>query len=237
MNAAFGGRTVLQHVLDFYETYRDALGGDAVVRGQIVTRLDSEAAKTRVRRIANLFATVIYPMMVAVWGFTKSGKDNFTAGMVSKVMATLSNAVVKASAHPHVLAQGQRDIFGNPVQCSYNSESLSWQTQKPIPLKVKDDAYEVATAKENLPEGVRTHGINKYLGAQGVRKPLIPPPDKSNDARFMASMLHLVHCGLLRELLVYTHSRFDAPRPINLTPASLRGRAASSSASFKIRAT
>jgi hypothetical protein len=76
---------------------------------------------------------------------------------------------------------------------------------------------------DNLPEGVKTHGINKYYGAQGVRNPLIPPPDESTDKSFMASLLHRVLCGFLRELLVYTTGRPDAPRPVALGPSLIEG--------------
>jgi hypothetical protein len=78
--------------------------------------------------------------------------------------------------------------------------------------------------KDNLPKGVQKHGINRYYGAQEVGNPLIPPPDESTDSSFVASMLHRIHCGLLRELLVYTDGRRpDAPRPIALGPSLIEG--------------
>ena len=47
---------------------------------------------------------------------------------------------------------------------------------------------------------------------------MIPRIDEADDASFLRGFLHHVHCGLLRELFVYTKGRPDAPRPTPLGP-------------------
>jgi len=94
-------------------------------------------------------------------------------------------------------------------------------TTEPPPFHLDDTAHNKLMA--NLPEGVKVHGINKYYGAQGVRKPLIPPIDESSSSAFITGFLHHMHCGFLRELMVYTKGPADGPRPFALGPGLIEG--------------
>ncbi len=81
----------------------------------------------------------------------------------------------------------------------------------------------LATAEDKLPEGLKESGINKYNGAQGVKQRLIPPFDERTDTSFIESLLHHVHCGLLREILVFSMGPEGAPRPVALGPSLIEG--------------
>lgn len=155
-----------------------------------------------------MFSTVIYPCLQLMAETSKTRGDK-EVSIFRQVFTFLAHTCLRAEKDAHLIAemaQDRKTVFGTPLMCSFDTRTCSFKKHATTDENrvVIEDPGERALQKL-LPAKLVEHGLNAYVGAQGVKRAnvLMPPIPSENIEAFLRSSLHVVGCLFWAELVRY----------------------------------